>query len=56
MTEQRPSTIVNHSVLQQSPDIEDTQLAVISVEVVRDSVSRDHASQWSGVEGKKQKT
>ena len=32
------------------------QLADISVEVVRDGVSRDHATEWSGIEGKKQRT
>ena len=32
------------------------QLAVVSIEMVRDSVSRDHAAQWSGVDGEKQRT
>ena len=32
------------------------QLAVISIDMVRDSVSRDHAAQWSGIEGEKQRT
>ena len=32
------------------------QLAVISIEMVRDSVSTDHATHWSGVEGEKHRT
>ena len=31
-------------------------LYIISIEIVRDSVSRDHGAQWSGVEYEKQKT
>ena len=29
---------------------------VVSIGMVRDSVSRDHAAQWSGVEGENQRT
>ena len=48
---------VNHSVLLQSPLMKgNTQLAVISIEVVRDSVFKDHAAQWSGIEREKQRT
>ena len=37
---------VNHSVLLQSPLMQrNIQLAVISIEVVRDSVFKDHAAQ-----------
>ena len=31
-------------------------LAIISVDMVRDSVPRDHATEWSGIEGKTQRT
>ena len=44
MTGERPSSIVNHLV----PSL-DTK------EMMRDSVSRDHATQWSGIEGKQQR-
>ena len=47
MNGQRPNMTVNHSVLQQSILMEkgNIQLAVISIEVVRDSVFKDHAAQ-----------
>ena len=32
------------------------QLAVISIEVARDSVFTDHAAQWTGIEREKQRT
>ena len=40
---------VNHSVPLQSPLIQ-RKHTVTSIEVVRDSVFKDHAAQWSGVE------
>ena len=57
MPEQRPSTIVNHSVLQQSHLIQRIHAdGCHSVEVVRDSVSKDYATQCSGIESKKQRS
>ena len=57
MIGQGPSTTVNHSVLQQSPLIQRKQNWLSSrVQVMRSSVSRDHTTQWSGSEGKKQRT
>ena len=48
---------VNHSVPQHSCLMQrNIQLAVISIEMVRDSVSGDHADQWSSVECEKQTT
>ena len=44
------SNIVNYLVPQQSPLI---QLAIINIEMVRDSVFSDHATKCSGIEGKK---
>ena len=39
---------INHSVLQQSP--------LMQRKVVRDSVFKDHAAQWNGIEREKQRT
>ena len=51
ITGQTLSTIVNQSVLQQSHLMQEhIQLAVISIEMVKDSMSRYHATQWSGIE------
>ena len=48
---------VNHSVLLQSPLMQrNIQLAIISIEVVRDSVFKDHAAQLSGIEREKLRT
>ena len=48
---------VNHTVLLQSPLMQrNIQLAVISIEMMRDSVFKDHAAQWSGIEREKQRT
>ena len=57
MTGQRPNMTVNHSVLQQRTLMQrNIQLAIISIEMMRYSIPRDHAAQWSGIEGEKQRT
>ena len=43
------------SAAAESPDAKgNIQLIIISIEVVRDSVFKDHAAQWSGIEREKQ--
>ena len=48
---------INHSVLLQSPRCKgNIQLAVNSIEMVRDSMFTGHAAQWSGIERENQRT
>ena len=45
------------SAAAESPDAKETyRLLSSAIEVVRDSVFKDHAAQWSGIEGEKQRT
>ena len=51
---QSPNTIVNRSMCSRAAWCAGhMQLAMISAELVRESVSRAHATKWSGMEGKK---
>ena len=44
------------SAAAESPDKKETQLAIISIEMMRDSMSGDQATKWSDIESKKQRT
>ena len=44
------------SVAVESPDAKETYSWLLSAQMVRDSVFKDHAAQWSGREREKQKT